>query len=44
MDDHDFHDTEDIVQVSTAKLNRYFSQTNCNTGRKFDSSKTHSLG
>jgi hypothetical protein len=44
MDDHDLYDMEDIVQVTTAKLNRYFSQTNCNTGLKFDSSKTHSLG
>ena len=44
MDNHDLYDMEDIVQVTTARLNRYFSQTNCNRVLKFDSSKTHSLG
>ena len=44
MDNHDLYDMEDIVQVTSAKLNRYFSQANCNTGLKFDSSKIHSLG
>jgi hypothetical protein len=43
MDNHDLYDMEDIVKVTTARLNRYSSQTNCNRGLKFDSSKTHSL-